>query len=107
MLSVRGGYKVLKGLQVKGMLGLFFTDDYESRLYVYEPQLLHAAGFSSFSDYGWRSVLLTNWNCVKSLTLSLRFSTLNYFNRNSISSGTEQINSAWKNDLSLQVRWTI
>lgn len=107
MLSVRGGYKALKNLQVKGLLGFFFTDDYESRLYVYEPQLLHAAAFTSFSDKGWRCVMLTNWQCANSLVLSLRFSTLNYFNRNSISSGTEQIKSAWKNDLSLQVRWTI
>lgn len=107
MLSTRAGWNVNSHLNIKGLLSLFYTDDYESRLYVYEPQLLHAAGFNSFADAGWHGVMLANWQCLKLLTLSLRFSTLCYFNRKSISSGTELISSSWKNDLSLQLHFEI
>lgn len=107
MVSARAGWQPSAQVNLKAMLGIFFTDHYDSRLYVYEPQLLYASGSSAWADHGWRGVVLANWQCLKTLTLSLRFATLNYFNCSSISAGTEKINSSWKNDLSVQVRWRI
>lgn len=102
MLSTRVGWKPSTSFQLKAFTSLFATDDYDSRVYAYEPQLLHAMSFSSFFNQGWRGVLLANWQCMKSLTLSLRYGALKYFNRSTQSSGTETIHSSWKNDLSLQ-----
>lgn len=103
MLSTRVGWKPLTAFQLKAFTSLFMTDDYDSRVYAYEPQLLHTMSFSSFFNQGWRGVLLINWQCCKLLTLSLRYGALKYFNRSAQSSGTETIHSSWKNDVSLQV----
>ena len=103
MLSTRVGWKPLTAFQLKAFTSLFMTDDYDSRVYAYEPQLLHTMSFSTFFNQGWRGVLLVNWQCCKLLTLSLRYGALKYFNRSTQSSGTETIHSSWKNDVSLQV----
>lgn len=103
MLSTRVGWKPSTTFQLKAFASLFMTDDYDSRVYAYEPQLLHVMSFSSFFNQGWRGVLLANWQCMKSFALSLRYGTLKYFNRSTQSSGTEMIHSSWKNDVSFQL----
>lgn len=103
MLSTRMGWKASSRLQLKAFTSLFITDNYDSRVYAYEPQLLHAMSFSSFFNHGWRGVMLANWQCLKSLSLSLRYGSLKYFNRRTQSSGTEKIHSSWKNDVSFQL----
>lgn len=37
----------------------------------------------------------------------MRYGLLHYFNRDSIGSGTQRINSPTQNDISLQLRWVL
>ncbi len=107
MASVRAAWKPSARFNVKGFAAVFFTDDYYSRLYAYEPQLLHANSFPTFMYHGFRTVALANWTVCKPLTISLRYGTTHYFNQKSISSRLDRIASSWKNDVSIQARLTI
>ena len=107
MCSVRSGWSVSSKLSVKGFVACFFTDDYDSRLYAYQPQLPRSYSMQAFADHGVDGVVLLSWCPVEKLTLSLRASSLKYFNRDSISSRLDRISSSWKNDVSVQVRWVM
>lgn len=104
MLSTRVGWKASNCFQLKAFTSLFITDDYDSRVYAYEPQLLHAMSFGAYFNHGWRALVLAQWQCLKRLNLAVRYGTLKFFNRSTQSSGTETIRSSWKNDLSVQMQ---
>ena len=105
MVSLRSKWKLSKRLLLKNFVGYHWSDDYESALHVYEPQLLHAGAFSSFAYHGVRAVALADYHLLKGLTLSCRFSSTRLLNKDKISSGINEITSPWKNDMSFQVRW--
>lgn len=107
MCAVRAGYKPSKRLVLKGFYSLFFTDNYDTRLYAYEPQLPYAASFPSFAYHGTSAVVMAQVTVVKNLTASCRISSVYYFNRDTISSRLDLINSPFKNDISFQLKWTI
>lgn len=107
MASCRGSYKVSKRFTGKAFMGIFFTDDTDSQLYAYEPQLLYTSSFNGYAYHGIRGVLLCSWQVLKSVSLSMRASSLHYFNKDSISSRLDMISSSWKNDLALQLRWIL
>lgn len=107
MCAVRAGYRPNKRFAIKGFYSLFFTDNFDTRLYAYEPQLPYAASFPSFAYHGTSAVLMASLNVVKSLVISARISSVYYFNRDTISSRLDLINSPFKNDLSIQLKWVI
>ena len=107
MISSRAAWKASSRWGLKAFGALFFTDDTESMLYAYEPQMLHASAFPSFAYHGMRGVVMGHYQVLKGLTLSLRLASIHYFNRDHISSRLDEISSSWKNDLSLQVRWVM
>lgn len=107
MCSARLGWKPSKRLALKGLAALFFTDDYETALYAYEPQLVRAFAVSAYAYHGWRAVALADCAALKNLTFSLRAGVTHYFNHDRISSGLDEISSSWKTDLSLQLRWVL
>lgn len=104
MLSTRSTWQPSSRFSVAGFAAVFFTDDYASRLYAYEPQLQYAAGFPTFAYHGVRWVGQTSWKPSPWLTLGLRFSGIYYFNRKNIGTGPQLIASSSKNDLSLQCK---
>lgn len=83
----------------------FYTSNSNTRIYAYEPQLRYAGGFSSFADHGVRFLMQGEWQCTPHLRLSARFATLHLFNRPTIGSDLQEINSSWKNDVSVQLLW--
>lgn len=105
MLSARTAWRPTDRLSLNVFVATFFTPDYASRLYAYEPQLLYAGGFPSYAYHGMKCVAQCVWQPFRSLTLSCRYSMLHYFNRDHIGSGTQRLDSSTQNDLSLQVAW--
>lgn len=105
--SLRTAYKPSTRIQLKSLFGVFFTDNYDTRIYVYEPQLWRCSSFSPLSYHGMRGVLLVNWRVWKPLCLSMRYGVTHYFNKSEISSRLDLISSSWKNDLSLQARLSL
>ena len=87
------------------MAGYFHTDDYDSRIYVYERQLQHDFSFPMYYGRGIRLSLYARADVLKNLRLSCRLGHTNYFDRSTISSGLQQIQASHQTDLDAQVRW--
>lgn len=111
----RMGQGVLVGETLKGELpafpiqaslagAWFYTDNYDSRVYFYEPSVLYA--FSMFSFYGKGTRLAVNlkYTYHRWLTIQAKWGWTHYMDRNRISSGTEEIMGSNKADLQFQVR---
>ena len=101
MVSQQASFRY-RGLRFQGYFGWFRSDDYDSRLYQYEPSVLHDFSFPAFYGHGIRYSLMarTDWG---RLTFLAKIGTTNYFDRAVISSGLQQINASSQTDLLLQV----
>lgn len=94
-------------LQLAGRLSLFHTNNYESRLYQYEPSLRYDFYFPALYGEGMRYALLASANILRSLTLTAKLGVTNYFDRAKIGSGLQQINRSSQPDLNLQLAWKL
>lgn len=83
----------------------FNTDDYDSRMYMYERNVLYAFSTPAFYGDGFRSVLNLRYHINKHISCWFRFSRTRYFDREVIGSGLEAIEGKSKNDISCLFRW--
>jgi len=104
MVSGNGGYKG-QGWQVFASVAWFRTDDYDSRLYLYEKGPLYSFQFLTAYGHGMRYQLFARWNISSRLFLIGSIGTTTWFDRETISSGLQEINGKSKTDVSLQVWW--
>lgn len=102
MLSSRFSWEKLKQLSLDAFAAVFSTKA-DNRFYAYEPQLSYAGAFPSFFHRGLRLVGQCRWKPFDFMQVSARFGLLHYFNKDSIASGTQLINSSTKSDLNLQL----
>ena len=89
-------------LRIGGFVGWFCTDDYDSRLYQYEPSVSYDYAFAAFYGRGIRySIMATAW-AGKRLRLTAKVGATDYFDRSAISTGTQQVGHSSMIDLLLQ-----
>ena len=104
MLSGRLSYG-WSGVKVDAGAGYFNTSSYESRLYVYERATLYTFSFPMFYGEGMRAWLLARADLGKHWTVLAKAGWTNYFDRATISSGTQLINHSGITDIDIQLRW--
>ena len=95
----------VKRLQLKGRIAFFSTDDYDSRIYAYENDVLYAVSLPAYYGKGFRTYLIARYGINRNLDLWVRFARTQLNNATSIGSGTDQINAPHKSDLKAQVRY--
>lgn len=84
----------------------FHTDNYDSRIYLYEAALPYTSGSTACFDHGLRTTLMASIPLTReSLTLNAKLGMTKYFNRSAIGTGLERINANHREDLQLQLRW--
>ena len=83
-------------------LQYFETDDYNSRIYVYENDLLYSFSIPVFYDKGFRYYLNFNYGLSKNSTFWLRWSQTIYKDKFSIGSGLDEIAGNKKSEIKLQ-----
>ena len=87
------------------MAGYFCTDDYNSRIYLYEPALYSSISSGSYFGKGIHGVCTARWTSRnKHWMLEGKYALCKYFDRSEIGSALQTIFSSWKNDISLQLR---
>lgn len=86
-------------------LQYFETDNYNSRIYAYENDVLYSYSIPAFFDEGYRYYLTINYDISKKLSFWLRFAQTIYQNRTSVGSGLDEISGNKKTELKLQGRW--
>ena len=82
----------------------FHTDDYQSRVYLYEPHLEGDFSFPTYFGRGLRGALMARADVGRRLRLKLRLGHTRYFDRDAIGSGLQMIDSPRMTDLDVGVR---
>lgn len=92
-------------LRLSGSFSYFHTQDFSSRIYVYEPGLLYQMSFSSFYGEGIRCALVARSEIGKHLLVIAKLGTTRYFDRSHISTGLQEIAASHQTDLEIQMKW--
>ena len=92
-------------LSLSGRIALFGTDDYDSRQYAYERDVLYAFSFPAYFDRGIRHYLLARYQVSKHLDVWFRYARTDVTNQVDIGSGLDLITAPHKTEMKLQVRW--
>lgn len=92
-------------LKASAGCGYFNTTGYASRLYVYERSPLYAFSFPAYYGEGMRLMLMVQSAPVSRLTLTAKLGLTRYFDRSTIGTGLQLIDSPMQTDLDLQLRW--
>jgi len=90
-------------LEIKSRIAYIQTPSYDTRLYAFEPGLPYS--FSLFSYFGKcsRNTICLEYPIHKNFQLSCKIARTSYFDRETVGSGTDQINQNHKTDLSFQL----
>lgn len=102
--ALRGKYLCRPNWSVALSGALFCTDDYASAVYAYEPLLPSMYAFGALYYKGIRGAVQTQYTWRNRFTLGIRYGMTHYFNRNTTSSGLQEINSSSKGDINLYLR---
>ncbi len=103
MLSQSADYALRRVLKVSAMVGYFRTTGYDSRIYVYEKNLMYNFYYPSFSGEGMRMNVIGKWDICKTVSLSAKMGLTKYFDRSVIGSGNQKIDGSCQSDLDIQV----
>lgn len=87
-----------------GRMALFQTDDYDTRLYLYERDAWLAFSIPALQGIGVRRYLLVQYKASDKLDFWFRWAETEYENRDTIGSGGEEITGNSRNDLKIQAR---
>ncbi|MEX2463592.1 MAG: helix-hairpin-helix domain-containing protein [Balneolaceae bacterium] len=85
-------------------LTIFDTDDYESRLYQFENDLLYVMSNTMLYDRGQRAYLLLQFRVAEWLDIWFKIASTLYENRQQIGSGMDQIIGNRRSDIGIQSR---
>ncbi len=85
---------------------VFDTHSYNSRIYVYENDVLGAYSFPVLYDKGIRYYLMLQYKLGRHIDIWLRFAQTFYSNKSIISSGLTQINGNTQTEVKAQIRFS-
>ena len=82
---------------------IFNTDDYDTRIYAYEHNVLYKFSVPAYMYQGQRYYILMNYKINKRLNLWLHYSQTFYTQRETISTGLEQIEGNTRSEVTAQL----
>jgi hypothetical protein len=91
--------------RLTGRMALFDTDDFDSRLYAFENNVLWTFAIPAFSGRGIRNYLVGQYQISPKLTAYLRIARTTYTDREEISSGLQTITGNTQTETSLLLRY--
>ena len=104
MISQNISYKSRGKLSANTYLAGFNADTYNARLYSYERNLLSTFYMPSLYGKGMRYAVNGRYDFSTALSLSVKAARTRYFNRDIISSGSDQINGNSRTDIYTYLR---
>ena len=105
LIAQSAGYEFKKfPLRLDAGFAWFHTDDYASRISMYEKGLLYSFNLPSFYGKGERYTINVRYAWGKHIVLQAKYAMTHYRDRDVISSGLEQIEGNMKSDLYMQLR---
>ncbi|MBO9681554.1 MAG: helix-hairpin-helix domain-containing protein [Flavisolibacter sp.] len=85
----------------------FETNDYDSRIYVYESDVLYNFSIPAFYDKGFRYYINCHYELFKKFEVWLRCAQTLYPERSKIGSSLDEINKNRKTELKIQLRYLL
>ena len=104
MLGEHAVWTLRRSTKLAGNIAWFHTDDYDSRIYVYERGVLYDFSMPSFYGEGIRYSLMVSHQFNKHLSLTGKLGVTDYFDRSTMGTGYQQVNGSSMTDLLLQLR---
>jgi len=98
---------IMKPFSAGIRLQYFETDDYNSRLYTFENDVLFSYSIPVFYDKGYRYYLNLSYDLTRRLTVYGRIAQTVNPNRTSIGSGLDEIEGTHKTEVKLQLYWKL
>ncbi|WP_345235487.1 helix-hairpin-helix domain-containing protein [Hymenobacter saemangeumensis] len=98
-------YQLSRYLKLTGRYALFDADDYDSRQYVYEQDILLAVSVPALYGQGTRAYAIAEVRLGRHLTLWLRYAETRYRHQNVIGSGLEEITGSLRSEVKAQMRY--
>ncbi len=92
-------------LSFTGRFAIFDTDNYDSRIYAFENDLLYSFSVPAYAYQGMRYYLNLRYKGIRNLTLELRLAQTYIRNRDSFSAGLEEIPGHTKTEVKAQVKF--
>jgi hypothetical protein len=86
---------------------LFDTDDYDTRQYVFETDVLYAVSLPILYGQGTRAYALAQFTFNKHFTLWLRYANTTYRHQATVGSGLEEIQGAARSEVKAQLRYSM
>ncbi len=102
---IEASFKPSYNLSGNVRLQYFETGGYNSRIYVYESDVLYSFSIPAFFDNGFRYYANINYDVSKHVSFWLRIAQTMYNDKSVIGSGLDEITGNRKTDLKLQAQW--
>ncbi len=96
-----------KHLQLDAHLGWFHTDNYDSRIYAYEPSIPYDFSFQMYYGHGIRYALMAKYSIGNALSLIVKGCVTNYFDRSTVGTGLQQVSRSSLPEALLMLRYTL
>ena len=91
-------------LKISTRYAIFDSDNYDSRIYAYENDLLYVFSIPAYYYKGIRTYVMLKYEISKKIDLWIRWGMWSYQNVSTISSGLEEINGSRKTDIKIQLK---
>jgi len=112
-LPWRGGYalsqdvsvQVARRIQLSARYAVFDADDYDTRQYVFEQDVLYAVSLPALYGQGTRAYAIAQATFSKHLTVWVRYANTHYRHQTTIGTGLEEIQGNIRSEVKLQVRY--
>jgi hypothetical protein len=82
----------------------FDSDDYDSRLYAYENDVLYKYAVPAFSGKGWRYYVICDYQVAKKLTVWVRWARTRFIEMESVGSGLDEVSGSKRTECTVQIR---
>jgi len=94
-------------IQLRSRIAFFKTDNYDSRVYAYENDVLYSVSFPAYYGKGIRLYLIGKVTVSRRIDFWLRVSQTRVSDRESIGSGTDALDKPQKTDVKVQLRYKL
>jgi hypothetical protein len=110
--SLSEGYALMQDVEakvrritLKTRVAWYNTDNYDSRIYAYENDVLYAVSFPAYYGRGMRYYAVLRMPLTRQSDLWIRWANTTVNDREFIGSGNDQLPGNVKNDLRMQIKW--
>jgi len=83
---------------------MFNVEDYDSRIYTYEHDVLYAYSIPAYQNKGFRIYALARFKLTRRTDLWLRYAQTTYFDRDTVGSSNEEVDGNTRSEVKAQLR---